>query len=195
MNNKNKGFVGIIAAIIIVTAILGLGAGATFYMKREKPKATVPQTPEIQKEQEQVPEPTINTVDAKTKATVVTQVAPPDPIQAYSIMKQEFDNATSLAQYGKAVEKYASSDVLPQVKTQNDKVAQQQLTEDYETKALQFLQKYPVLDWASTTKEISGNQATVYITLKSSPNIKGTIKLVLENNVWKLQLETWVSSF
>jgi|SRR3989344_3475932 len=137
--------------------------------------------------------PVVNTTEntpVSPTPTETTQVVPQtmSPKETYLKMRAEMDSVKTYADLEAITIKYGS-------KTQVEKINANRAQIDALPAAfkdqLATMAKNPASKDITTVQEtISGNIATLNVS-STKPGFKGTVTMVLENNQWKLELESW----
>lgn len=124
------------------------------------------------------PTPTSTSVD---KSKVLS------PKESYLIMKAEADSIKSYADLEAYTLKYGSKEQIAKVEANKEKIDTS--FGDQMVAAMKFLS--PSSKEITIIQEtINGNIATLNVQT-TKPGLEGTVTLVLENNIWKLELESW----
>lgn len=179
----------IIMAVIVGVAVLGGGAylaSQTIFKFKEAPKIS-----------NEVPnQPTAETVTpAQSPEQPATQAPTSEekpqilgPKESWLKMKAEADNIKSYADLEAYTLKYGSKDQIAKLTASKQQI--DALPQSFKDQIV-AMAKGPLSSEITTIQETtSGNTATLNIRTTKA-GLTGAITLVLENNQWKLQLESW----
>lgn len=168
--------------------LIAASAGAYYYFFRTKPVENTPVAV--------VAEPT--PIEKQEKpAEVIPQPAPAvieekDPKESYMEMKAEFDKIIDFAGLEAAVLKYGSKNRIEELEKEKKQyeTMSDSLKENIVSALIKNMPKLNEIGEISST--IKGGVATLAIsTIDLSKN--GTIQIVLEDNEWKLESESWTN--
>ncbi len=110
------------------------------------------------------------------------------PKESYQKMKAEADNIKSYTDFEPYILKYGSKEQIAKLEANQKQV--NALPQSFKDQVL-ALAKGPSSSEITTIQEtINGNVATLNVQT-TKPGLKGVVTLVLENNQWKLELESW----
>ncbi len=114
------------------------------------------------------------------------------PKESYLKMKAEADNIKSYADFEAYVLKYGSKEQVAQLIANKKQI--EALPQAFKDQIV-ALAKGPLSSEITTIQEtINGNTATLNVQT-TKPGLTGVITLVLEDNLWKLELESWEQTF
>lgn len=107
------------------------------------------------------------------------------PKAVYMNYKEEFDKAESYSEYAALVRKYGSSDAI-------EKIDKASVPMSMLNSAFEMMKSVAptASDFASVDEQITGDTATLSITTKDGES-SGTISMVKEDGVWKVQKDSW----
>jgi hypothetical protein len=127
------------------------------------------------------------TPDKTATMASLTNLSPRD---TYLILKAEEDNLNDFNGYYEFAKKYVSTAKMAEINSQLNQV--NLLPSGFFEQVISVMKStYPQSkDIRNIETVISGNKATLTV-LTNKPNQKGTIDLILEKNVWKLDNELW----
>jgi hypothetical protein len=112
------------------------------------------------------------------------------PKEAYLKMKAEFDNIKIYDDLEAFTLKYGSKNQIAELEANREKI--NALPQSFKDQIVASMKSLSPSSKEITTIEetISGNTATLNVQ-STKPGLKGTVTLVLEDNQWKLELESW----
>ncbi len=159
--------------IILLVVIVGLASAVGL---RNAP-STIPTT---------IPIPTTSALTPEEKPQIL------GPKESYLKMKAEADNIKSYADFEAYVLKYGSKEQVAQLIANKKQI--EALPQSFKDQIV-ALAKGPLSSEITTIQEtINGNTATLNVQT-TKPGLTGVITLVLEDNLWKLELESWKQTF
>lgn len=132
----------------------------------------------------------ITNTSATSTGTIIKNLKNLSPKGTYLILKTEEDNLNTFDDYLSFMNKYSSKAKIAEI-NENLKEADS-MPSGFKEQILSMVKKgSPLVKDITTVEEtISGNKVTLNVST-NNPKLNGIVKFVLEDEVWKMESESW----
>ena len=113
------------------------------------------------------------------------------PSEVYIAYRREFDKANSFDEFLATASKYVSKGQIEEIK--NTPTIQREMA--FKLVKSIFADSGTINDIRIVNQEIGVNTATLSLETIKNPNLKGAASMVLEDGAWKVDLESWKTTY
>lgn len=171
-NTKKK-----IIVLVIICLLVGGSIGAYRHFSKKKGGSVVI-----------FPTPTKNQLTPQPTQTAISQLGPGDVYIAY---RTEFDKAKNFDDLRALALKYSTKEGVAEI--ENTPTSQREA--GFRLLKFMMADTGTINDIKITNQEIGVNTATLSLETTKSPEVKGTVSLILEDGSWKIDLESWKTTY